>query len=71
MDKLSEKQMKKYLHIILTIMIMLIVSRFLVRIVDATVQIGDDIGTLILLLAITNVIIVTISYLVYRKYKRK
>ena len=71
MDKLSEKQMKKYMNIILTIMIMLIVSRFLVRIVDATVQIGDDIGTLILLLAITNVIIVTISYLVYRKYKRK
>lgn len=63
--------MKKYLHIILTIMIMLIVSRFLVRIVDATVQIGDDIGILVLLLAIINVIIVTISYLVYRKYKRK
>ena len=33
---------------------MLIVSRFIVRIVDATVQIDNDIGMLILLLIIVN-----------------
>lgn len=33
---------------------MLIVSRFIVRIVDATVQIDNDIGMLIFLLIIVN-----------------
>ena len=47
---------------------MLIVSRFLVRIVDATVQIDEDIGALVVLLAVINISIVGISYLVYRKY---
>ena len=44
----------------ITILIMLVVSRFVVRLVDATVQINDDIGLLILLLVIVNAIIVVI-----------
>ncbi|MBR4163062.1 MAG: hypothetical protein IKR11_06020 [Solobacterium sp.] len=59
--------MKKSLHIAVTILIMLIVSRFLVRIVDATVQIDDDIGILILLLIAVNAAIGGISYFVYLK----
>jgi hypothetical protein len=50
---------------------MLIASRFLVRIVDATVQIDDDIGVLVVLLAVINISIGGISYLVYRKYNNK
>ena len=63
--------MKKALYITVTIIIMLIASRFLVRIVDATVQIDEDIGVLVLLLAVINTSIGGISYLVYRKYQRK
>ena len=61
--------MKKALHIKVTIIIMLIASRFLVRIVDATVQIDEDIGVLVVLLVLVNVAIGGISYLVYRKYR--
>jgi hypothetical protein len=50
---------------------MLIASRFLIRIVDATVQIDDDIGVLVVLLAAINAVIGVISYLVYRKYRIK
>jgi hypothetical protein len=50
---------------------MLIASRFLIRIVDATVQIDDDIGVLVVLLAAINAVIGVISYLVYRKYQMK
>ena len=57
--------MKKALYITVTIIMMLIASRFLVRIVDATVQIDEDIGVLVVLLA------VIISYLVYREYQNK
>ena len=46
--------MRKTLHVIITIIIMLVVTGSAVRIVDATVQIDDDIGLLILLLAILN-----------------
>ncbi len=63
--------MKKVLHITVTIIIMLIASRFLVRIVDATVQIDDDIGLLVALLAVINAAIGGISYLLYRKYQRE
>lgn len=63
--------MKKVLHFTVTIIIMLIASRFLIRIVDATVQIDDDIGVLIVLLAAINAAIGVISYLVYRKYRIK
>ena len=63
--------MKKVLHITVTIIIMLIASRFLIRIVDATVQIDDDIGVLVVLLVAINAAIGVISYLVYRKYRIK
>ena len=38
--------MKKTVFIITTVLIMLISSRFVIRIVDATVQIDNDIGSL-------------------------
>ena len=63
--------MKKALHITVTIIIILIASRFIVRIADATVQIDDDIGVLVVLLAVINAAIGGISYSVYRKYQRK
>ena len=46
---------------------MLVVSRFVLRLVDATVQIDDDIGLLILLLVIVNAIIAGLSLYVFRK----
>ena len=63
--------MKKAMHITVTTIIMLIASRFLVRIVDATVQIDEDIGALVVLLAVINICIGGISYLVYQKYQNK
>ena len=63
--------MKKVLHITVTIINMLIASRFLVRMVDATVQIDDDIGLLVVLLAVLNAAVGGISYLLYRKYQRE
>lgn len=59
--------MRKILHLTITILIMLVVSRFVVRLVDATVQINDDIGLLILLLVIVNAIIAGLSLYVFRK----
>jgi hypothetical protein len=66
----GEKPMKKALHITVTIIIMLIASRFFVRIVDATVQIDDDLGVLIVLLVVINTAIGVISYLVYRRHAK-
>ena len=62
--------MKRVAYIAVTIMIMLIISRFLVRIVDAVVQIDDDIGMLVLMLAAVNAAICGGSYILYRKFKR-
>lgn len=62
--------MKKALHITVTIIIMLIASRFFVRIVEATVQIDDDLGVLIVLLVVINTAIGVISYLVYRRHAK-
>ena len=59
--------MRKILHLIITILIMLVVSRFVVRLVDATVQINDDIGLLILLLLIVNAIIAGLSLYVFKR----
>ena len=53
--------MRKILHVTITVLIMLVVSRFVIRLVDATVQIDDDIGLLILLLAILNTAIAGLS----------
>jgi len=61
--------LKRVVYIAVTIMIMLIVSRFLVRIIDATVQIDDDIGILVLLLVAVNAVIGAASYLLYRKLR--
>jgi hypothetical protein len=52
------------------IAIMLIVSRFVVRIVDATVQIDNDIGMLLLLLALVNAVIGFVGYKLYQAAKR-
>ena len=59
--------MRKILHLTIAILIMLVVSRFVVRLVDATVQINDDIGLLILLLVIVNAIIAGLSLYVFRR----
>ncbi len=61
--------MKKTLHLAVTIIVMLIASRFIVRIVDATVQIDEDIGALIVLLAVINAAVGGISYFVYLKHQ--
>ena len=57
--------MKRPAYIIITCIVMLIVSRFVIRIVDSTVQIDDDIGLLLLLLAAVNAVIGLISYKLY------
>ena len=59
--------MRKILHLIITILIMLVVSRFVIRLVDATVQIDDDIGLLILLLVILNASIAGLSLYAFRR----
>ena len=62
--------MKKTVFILSTLAIMLIVSRFIVRIVDATVQIDDDIGLLLLLLFV-NTVIGLVGYKLYRAAKKE
>ena len=69
--KTGKPSNEKAMHITATIIIMLIASGFLVRIADATVQIDEDIGALAVLLAVINISIGGISYLVYRKYQNK
>lgn len=54
--------MKNALHIAFTLLIILMVSRFIIRIIDATVQIDDDIGLLIILIAIIDSLIGFISF---------
>ena len=63
--------MKKPAYIIITCIVMLIVSRFVIRIVDATVQIDDDIGLLLLLLAAVNAVIGLIRYKLYHAKREK
>lgn len=59
--------MRKIIYVTITILIMLVVSRFVIRLVDATVQIDDDIGLLILLLVILNAGIVGLSVYIFRR----
>lgn len=59
--------MRKIIHVIITILIMLVVSRFVIRLVDATVQIDNDFGLLILLLVILNAGIVGLSVYIFRR----
>ena len=53
--------MKKTLYIAATVLVMLVTSRFVVRIVDATVQIDGDFWVLVLLLVLLNSAIVLLS----------
>lgn len=53
-------------YIAVTIAIMMIISRFLVRLVDATVQIDDNIFVLLMFLIVVNVMIWVISCKLYR-----
>ena len=62
--------MRRILYLVITTVIMLVVSRFIIRIVDATVQIDHDIWILVLLLIMINVVIVIISYQLYQRTKR-
>ena len=58
--------MRKALHIIITIAVMLVLSRFFIRIVDATVQIDDDIALLAVLVILMNAAVGFISYKLYK-----
>ena len=62
--------MKKTAFIITTVLIMLITSRFVIRIVDATVQIDNDNALLIILLIVLNVVIGMLSRFLYKKIFR-
>ena len=62
--------MKKLGHIITTMFIMLIVSRFLIRILDATGQIEGHFPLLLLVLIFINAAIGYVSYKLCRA-KRK
>ena len=62
--------MKKAIFIFTTVFIMLITSRFVIRIVDATVQIDNDIALLIILLIVFNVVIGMLSRFLYKKIFR-
>ena len=62
--------MKKTVFILSTIAVMLIVSRFIVRIVDATVQIDNDVCMLLLLLLIVNAMIGFLSYKLFQISKK-
>lgn len=63
--------MTKTLYIFSTLAVMLVVSRFVVRIVDATVQIDNDIGMLLLLLLLVNAVIGWIGCRLYRAHGKK
>ena len=63
--------MKNTVFIISTVLVMLITSRFVIRIVDATVQIDDDIALLIILLIVLNVAIGIFSRFLYGKIFRR
>ena len=63
--------MKKTAFLLATVTVMLVVSRFIVRIVDATVQIDDDIGLLLLLLVIVNAVIGFVGYKLYLASKNR
>ena len=61
---------RKIAFILVTLIIMMSVSRFIIRIVDATVQIDDDIGILIILLILLNTAIAALSYGLYKRTSR-
>lgn len=58
---------KRIIFFVTTMFIMIIASRFLIRIVDATVQIDDDIGYLVILLVLLNTAIGMAGCRLYQK----
>ncbi len=63
--------MKKLRYVTFTILIMLIISRFLIRIADATMQLDNFFWLPVIVLILTNASIGYISYRIYRKKKEK
>lgn len=63
--------MRKKLFVIFTIILMLVASRFVVRIVDATVQIDGNVAMLAALLIVINAAIVFVSRKIYKAARRK
>lgn len=58
--------MKKTAFILFSAIIMLVASRSAVRIIDATVQIDDDVFLLLVFLAAMNLAIGFLSYKIYK-----
>ena len=58
---------KKVVYIAATVVLMLIISRFAVRLVDATVQIDDDLGMLAAFVALLNAVIAGASWALCRR----
>ena len=63
--------MRKIFFVVVTFLVMLITSGFVVKIVDATVQIDDDIGLLATLFAAVNAIVGGLSYKLYKRAGKK
>ena len=63
---LKNTVMKKTVYTLCTLAVMLIVSRFIVRLVDATVQIDEDLALLLLFLLLVNTAIGWIGHKLYR-----
>ena len=59
--------MKKTIYIVTTVLIMMIASRFFIRIIDATVQIDDDIGLLMIAVIALNAAIGALSFFLYKR----
>ncbi len=58
---------RKAVYAAVTLAVMLVASRFLARIIDATVGIDGDAGMLLLSLAALNAAIAAVSLLLYRR----
>ncbi len=67
----AANHMRKKLFVIFTIILMLVASRFVVRIVDATVQIDGNVAMLAALLIVINAAIVFVSRKIYKAARRK
>ena len=63
--------MRKIFFVAVTFLVMVITSRFVVRIIDATVQIDDDIGLLVILLVAINLGIGALSFILYKRTGKK
>lgn len=63
--------MKKTAFILFTTIIMLVASRFAVRIIDATIQIDNDIFLLLAFLVAMNLGIGFLSYKIYKMTSKK